>query len=51
MRLTYRVEGNMLITDQSSSPCEERTEFSLTSDGRLAVKNAAPSPPTYYVRK
>jgi hypothetical protein len=51
MRLTYRVDGNILVTDQPSSPREERTEFSFTPDGRLAVENAAPAPPTYYVRK
>jgi hypothetical protein len=49
MRLTYRVDGNRLVTDQPSSPREERTEFFFTSDGRLAVKNAAPAPPTFYV--
>jgi hypothetical protein len=50
MRLTYRVDGNQLVTDQPSSPQEERTEFFFTSDGRLAVKNAPPAPPTFYVR-
>jgi hypothetical protein len=51
MRLTYRLDGNMLVTDQPSSPREERTEFFFTSDGRLAVKNGESAPPTFYVRK
>ena len=50
MRLTYRVDGNRLITDQPSSPREEQVEFSFTPDGRLVVKNAAPAPATFYVR-
>lgn len=49
--LTYRVEGNWLVTNQPSSPREERTEFFFTLDGRLALKNPAPSPPTFYVRR
>src|SRR4051812_43773125 len=49
MRLSYRVKGNILVTDQGSSPREERAEFFFTSDGRLAVKNVAPAPPTFYV--
>ena len=51
MRLTYRVDGNTLVTDQPSSPREERTEFFFTPDGRLAVKNAGSETPTFYVRK
>jgi hypothetical protein len=51
MRLKYRVDGNVLVTDQPSSPREERTEFFFAPDDRLAVKNAAPAPPTFYVRK
>ena len=50
IRLAYRVSGNTLVTDQPSSPREERTEFFFTPDGRFAVKNAAPAPPTFYVR-
>jgi hypothetical protein len=37
MRLTYRVEGSYLITDQLTSPREERTEFRLEGD-RLLLK-------------
>ena len=29
LRLTFRVEGEVLITDQPSNPREERTAFSL----------------------
>jgi hypothetical protein len=50
MNLTYRVEGTTLVTDQPSAPREERTEFFFTSDGRLALKNPWPAPPTFYVR-
>jgi hypothetical protein len=50
MHLTCRVEGTWLVTNQPSSPREERAEFYFTPDGRLAVKNAAPLPPTFYVR-
>jgi hypothetical protein len=51
MRLAYRVDGTTLVTDQPSSPREERTEFFFTPDGRLAPKNPPPAPPTFYVRK
>jgi hypothetical protein len=50
MRLTYRVEQGLLITDQPSSPREHRTEFYFTDDGRLAMKNAPAAPPTFYKR-
>ena len=33
--LTYRIENNMLITDQPSSPREERINFRITEDGKL----------------
>jgi hypothetical protein len=35
--LTYRVEGDVLITDQPSHPREERTSFVLTEDDRLIL--------------
>jgi hypothetical protein len=35
MRLTYRIEGNQLITNQSSSPREESTRFELEGDRLL----------------
>jgi len=50
MLLTYRLDGTCLVTDQPSSPREERTEFFFTPDGRLALKNPAPAPPSFYVR-
>jgi hypothetical protein len=50
MLLTYRLDGECLVTDQPSSPREERTEFFFTPDGRLAVKNPTPAPPSFYVR-
>jgi len=33
--LTYRVENNVLITDQPSDPREEHTKFQITEEGRL----------------
>jgi hypothetical protein len=30
--MTYKIEGNTLITDQPSSPKEERTEFNVTGN-------------------
>jgi hypothetical protein len=33
--LTYRVENNVLITDQLSSPREERINFRITEEGQL----------------
>ena len=35
MFLTYRVENNILITDQPSVPREERANFRITTDGKL----------------
>jgi hypothetical protein len=37
MLLTYRVEGEVLITDQPSDPKEERTKFKIRSDGTLVL--------------
>ena len=37
MRLTYRVEGHHLVTNQPSSPREERTEFNLDDRGALTL--------------
>ena len=34
MFLTYRVENNILITDQPSVPREERANFRITTDGK-----------------
>ena len=33
--LTYRVENNILITDQPSDPREEQTKFRITAGGKL----------------
>jgi hypothetical protein len=38
MRLTYRVEGDVIVTDQPSAPREERTRFTLLDDGSLLLK-------------
>jgi hypothetical protein len=38
MKLTYRVEGDVLITNQPSSPREERTRFFFESDGTLVLE-------------
>jgi uncharacterized protein YndB with AHSA1/START domain len=35
--LTFRVDGDWLVTDQSSSPKEERTRFEFTPDGLLVL--------------
>jgi hypothetical protein len=32
MRLTYRIDGNRLITNQTSAPHEETTTFELAGD-------------------
>ena len=51
MHLTYRVEGAWLVTDQPSSPQEQRSEFFFTREGQLAVKNESTDPPTLYARQ
>jgi len=38
MKLTYRVEGDYLVTDQPSHPRTERTRFRLESDGTLMLE-------------
>ena len=37
MLLTYRVEGDVLITDQPSATKEERTKFEITPSGKLVL--------------
>jgi hypothetical protein len=37
MLLTYRVEGDVLITDQPSHPKEERTRFEIKPCGKLVL--------------
>jgi hypothetical protein len=37
MLLTFRVEGNVLITDQPSSPKVDRSDFMFCDDGRLVL--------------
>lgn len=39
MHLTYRTEGNFLVTDQASAPGEERSEFWLSPTGELWLKH------------
>jgi hypothetical protein len=51
IHLTYRADGPWLVTNQPSCPQEERSEFYFTPEGSLAVKNARPAPPTFYVRE
>jgi hypothetical protein len=48
MLLTYRVEGEVLITDQPSDHKEERTRFKIRSDGRLVLRYE--HTPSTYVR-
>jgi hypothetical protein len=38
MLLNFRVEGDVLVTDQPSDPHEERTKFELTPDGKLVLR-------------
>jgi hypothetical protein len=35
MRMTYRVDGAVLVTDQPSSPKEERTGFRFDGDALI----------------
>lgn len=37
IRLTYRVQGDFLITDQPSSPREDRTRYWFDEQGRLLL--------------
>lgn len=37
MKLTYRLEGNVIVSNQPSAPREERTEYSFQSDGSLIL--------------
>jgi hypothetical protein len=46
--LTYRVEDGVLVTDQPSSPKEERTRFRLTPFGKLVLLHEPK--PAIYVR-
>lgn len=51
MLLSYRVEGTTLVTDQESSPREDRAKFSFLPDGRLAIEGGGASSTTaFYVR-
>lgn len=47
--LTYRIEGDLLVTDQPSSPREERTRFIFMPDGRLCL--IYNNEPTFFVRR
>jgi hypothetical protein len=40
MNLSFRVEGNQLVTDQTSAPREERTKFSFDAEGNLILDYA-----------
>jgi hypothetical protein len=37
MRLTYRTEPGVILTDQPSQPRPERTEYEFTHDGALVL--------------
>jgi hypothetical protein len=37
MKMVYRVDGGVLITDQPSSPQEERTNYSFEAEGLLVL--------------
>jgi uncharacterized protein (TIGR03066 family) len=51
MFMTYKVDGQWLVTDQPSHPREQRNEFSFTPDGKLAIKSDSSAPPSLYVRR
>jgi hypothetical protein len=38
MRLTYRIEGATIVSNQPSAPREDRTQFSLDPDGTLVLE-------------
>jgi hypothetical protein len=48
MLLTYRIDGDVLVTDQPSDPKEERTRFKITSAGKLILEQE--HRPATYVR-
>jgi hypothetical protein len=48
MLLTYRIDGDVLVTDQPSDPKEERTRFRITSEGKLFLEHEYR--PSTYVR-
>jgi hypothetical protein len=37
MKLTYRLEGGFIVSNQASAPREERTRYSLQADGSLLL--------------
>ncbi len=49
--LSYRMEDNWIITDQPSSPRQERSEFFFTADGRLAIKEPGQARAAFYIRQ
>jgi hypothetical protein len=38
LHMTYRTEGDVLVTNQPSAPREERTRFELKPDGALVLE-------------
>jgi len=38
MKLSYQIDGDVLVTDQPSSPRKERTRFALEGDGSLMLE-------------
>ncbi len=38
MKLTYRIEGNTIVTDQPSAARQERSHFDLAGDGTLMLE-------------
>jgi hypothetical protein len=39
MNLTYSVSGDLIISNQTSAPGEERTRFTFGADGRLELNH------------
>lgn len=48
IQLRYRIDGSELVTDQPSSPSEERTRLRFTEEGKLALEYEGFT--AYYVR-
>jgi hypothetical protein len=47
MDLRYKLDGDWLVTDQPSSPREERSKVAFTEDDRLVVGT---DPPVFFIR-
>ena len=48
MLMTYRIDRDVLVTDQPSNRKEERTRFRITSEGKLFLEHE--HRPSTYIR-